>query len=241
MAGIFFRPEYMWSRKKILNILAASLVILSVSAWYCASETPKGRLLFKRAKVYPQSIQYYNTVQKHRYMAEKGLQSEIVMLGNSITYEGAWSELMQGLEIANRGIPGDRVEGMIRRLPSVVALKPRTVVIMAGINNILQNETAYDVAQKYIILIDSCRTFAETIVCSTLLTAGYTSANDEVVELNTIISQYCNEQHICWIELNALLAPDGILRDEFTYDGLHLTAEAYDVWTRELAPHLLKK
>lgn len=228
----------MFSCKAIIWILSIALAGTVAGIVIMLSFTTKGQSILRRMQAFPQGIQYENTIKTHEFMANSGYSAEIVFLGNSITYEGPWTELFPGVRIANRGIPGDRIEGMIRRLGNVKALNPKTIVIMAGINNLLQNEMAEDVAKKYITLIDSASGDAEIIVCSTLMTVSFSEINEQVQELNGIISRYCSERGIVWIDLNSRLAPDGPLQSKYSYDGLHLTIQGYAVWKEMLLPHL---
>ncbi len=232
--------RYMLSYKTMVWILSVTLIIITVFVIFLLMFTSKGQYLLRRIKAFPQGIQYTNISEKYQFMAENGYHTDVVMFGNSITYEGQWNELLPEIKIANRGIPGDRIEGMLRRLPTIEALKPSKIVVMAGVNNLLQNEMADDVARKYIQLIDSASKFAEVIICSTLLTETYPYVNGQIEELNEYISKYCSEKGIRWIDLNCHLAPGGNLRRQFTYDGLHLTNEAYAIWTQELLPYLTK-
>ena len=63
-------------------------------------------------------------------------QFDIVMLGNSITEQIDWNELLGRNDIANRGISGDITEGMLLRMDSVLKLKPSLCFFMGGVNDI---------------------------------------------------------------------------------------------------------
>lgn len=230
----------MFSCKAIIVILSIALATTILFGIFAFGFTSSGQNILRRIRAYPQGIQYENTIKTHEFMANSGYSVEVVFLGNSITYEAPWTELFPGIRIANRGIPGDRIEGMIRRLGNVKALSPKKIVIMAGINNLLQNEMADDVAKKYITLIDSASGASELIICSTLMTASFSEINDQVQELNNIIAHYCREKGIVWIDLNTQLAPDGPLQNKYSYDGLHLTIHGYAVWQEMLQPYLLR-
>ena len=44
---------------------------------------------------------------------------KIVMLGDSITDEGQWDELLNNSKVQNRGISGDTTDGVLDRLDSI--------------------------------------------------------------------------------------------------------------------------
>ena len=52
---------------------------------------------------------------------------EIVFLGNSITEQGRWSEIFNNKHIVNRGIGGDRTDGVLFRLTEVISSKPQKI------------------------------------------------------------------------------------------------------------------
>src|SRR5262245_31960720 len=62
--------------------------------------------------------------------------SDIIMLGNSITDYAQWNELLQVNEVRNRGISGDITYGILERLDEVTEGKPAKVFVLIGINDI---------------------------------------------------------------------------------------------------------
>src|SRR5689334_15360465 len=60
----------------------------------------------------------------------------IVFLGNSITERGAWSELLPGQPIMNRGIGGDNTFGVLARLERVAKAQPKKLFLLIGINDL---------------------------------------------------------------------------------------------------------
>ncbi len=63
-------------------------------------------------------------------------ESDIIMLGDSITDEGEWTELL-GLNVKNRGISGDTIERILHRLDTILESKPKQVFLMIGINDLI--------------------------------------------------------------------------------------------------------
>ena len=52
--------------------------------------------------------------------------TDVVMLGDDfIEYAGDWNVLLRARHIRNRGIAGDNIEGVARRVTSVTAGKPK--------------------------------------------------------------------------------------------------------------------
>ncbi len=169
--------------------------------------------------------------------------ADVVMLGNSITAGVEWSELLGRPNILNRGIGGDNLVGFLHRLEYVLPLRPKVCFVMGGINDLYAGYTADQVFRNYTALLDSLRGASIIpIVQSTLHVSPRWRLADErnpqVARLNELLSTHCREHGLTFIDLNARLSEGGRLRDEFTTDGVHLTARAYAVWGEVLEPEL---
>jgi lysophospholipase L1-like esterase len=163
--------------------------------------------------------------------------ADTVMLGDSITALAPWNGIFVGKSIANRGIPGDTIQGVRARLGTIIQMNPRKVFIMAGINNLIAGFSAEQVLAIYVDAVRVLRSAGpQVFVQSTLLTAAnFTPAvNPAVRELNEGLRRFCSDERVCtFVDLNAHLAPDGYL--PVTFDGLHLTPAGYARWRDEIA------
>ena len=62
---------------------------------------------------------------------------------------------------------------------------------------------------------------------------------EEVERLNEALRAVAAERGLTYVDLYpAFLAEDGSLRDELTFDELHLNGDGYREWARWLEPHL---
>lgn len=171
--------------------------------------------------------------------------ADVVMLGNSITYGINWNELLGRDKIVNRGINSDIVEGFLNRIEYVIKLHPKLCFIMGGINDIY-NDTPVDLNfQHYKKIIEILKENNITpIVQSTLYVSikwhGYEDKNPEVRKLNELLYEYSKENEVDFIDLNLRLSRNGILIEKYTRDGVHLNAEGYKIWCKEV-DNVLKK
>ncbi|GHY03090.1 Lipase/acylhydrolase family protein [Vibrio cholerae] len=153
---------------------------------------------------------------------------DVVFLGDSITNAGRWSELFPLEKVANRGIGGDTSEGILKRVDQVIALNPVSVYLMFGINDIARGTENTEIFSNYKNIISKLQNSGiKVIVQSTLLT-DRDDFNTKVNGLNTLLSDYSSQQGIDFIDINSVLAPDGLLLN--SYDGIHLNADAYLAW-----------
>lgn len=169
--------------------------------------------------------------------------ADVVFLGNSITFGGNWSELLGRDRIINRGIGSDNIPGMLRRLSQVYKLEPALCFVMAGINDLYTDADADTVFKRYVQLIDSLRAHSIAPVIQSTLHVNpkwkrTEEKNPQVARLNTLLKKYSADNALAFIDLNAVLSEDGVLKSEYTTDGVHLNAAAYQVWRDALEPVL---
>ena len=75
--------------------------------------------------------------------------NSIVFLGNSLINNFELAELFQNLKIKNRGISGDKIDGVINRLDPIIRLKPNKIFIEIGINDLGYRSNKDVVLTKY--------------------------------------------------------------------------------------------
>ncbi|MDP4115336.1 MAG: GDSL-type esterase/lipase family protein [Bacteroidota bacterium] len=172
-------------------------------------------------------------------------QFKIVMLGNSITHGGNWPMLLNRNDVAERGVVSDVLTGFYKRVQEIYKLKPKIIFTEGGINDIYNNDSAEIVFGNYKKLIeDILMRNIKVVVQSTLYVSSkynhYAEKNKVVSELNALLKQYCKEKQIEFIDLNPLLSPEGTLKSEFTYDGVHLKGPAYLLWAEQVNGYLTK-
>jgi len=161
--------------------------------------------------------------------------ADVVMLGNSLTYNVNWNELMGRTSIVNRGIASDITEGYLHRLDAVVKLKPRLCFIEGGINDIYAGVPVDLIYANYKRIVEELKRNAIVpIIQSTLYVSprwhDYQTNNRSVKRLNAHLRQYAATNGIEFIDLNKALGADDVLDDSLTYDGVHLNAQGYALW-----------
>ncbi|WP_158000855.1 GDSL-type esterase/lipase family protein [Pseudoalteromonas sp. TB41] len=197
---------------------------------------PYNQIKSIKAKLLSESDIEKSIIHSSHYMSHlslfKGLSNEydVVFLGDSITYFGLWNEAFIDKKVANRGIGSDTSEGILNRVDQVLAMNPKTVYIMFGINDIANGEKVEDIFKRYKnivnILIESK---IEIVIQSTLLTSK-DNWNIKVNQLNKYLFDWSKDNGYVYIDLNEKLAPSGSLTTDASYDGVHLKAEMYLKW-----------
>jgi lysophospholipase L1-like esterase len=161
-------------------------------------------------------------------------QTNIVMLGDSITEAASWKELLVNYNIINRGISGDVTKGFIERLDTIYKLNPEYVFIMGGINDIGKGYGVTTIFNNYKIIIENLKKEnIKPVVQSTLFT-NIPWKNKQVKELNTLLEQYCKINKINFINLNEYLSKNDKIIDKYSNDGIHTNSYAYKIWRNEI-------
>lgn len=215
--------------KKILLFILLTVVPV-------AAQTAYDSLYLKNPK-------YKNRIAE--FESTKTTSAPVVFLGNSITFGGDWNTLLGRDSIINEGIVSDNTPGMLRRLHYAYRLHPKLCFLMTGINDIYADAPVEKIFENYTKIIDTLRMHdIIPIVQSTLHVNPKWKRtevkNPEVKKLNALLSEYCSANSITFIDLNEKLSQNGVLKDEYTTDGVHLTPAAYAVWKELIIPILLQ-
>jgi lysophospholipase L1-like esterase len=159
----------------------------------------------------------------------------VALLGDSITQGGLWANYFPAQRVLNLGISGDTTEGMLLRLGPLLAAKPPKIFVLAGINDLLRGRSADDVFGTYRQILSELdgpkrRIYVESTF--QVRPPANVAVNDKVVRLNTMLRQLCEQpaSHCTFVDMNNVVSQGGLLRQEFTVDGLHLNQAGYEAW-----------
>ena len=84
-----------------------------------------------------------------------GHQYDVVFIGDSITDAAEWEDLFPSLKIANRGIKGDRTDGVLERMDSIYSTNAGKAFIMIGVNDFGNGAKVNDVVENYKRIINN--------------------------------------------------------------------------------------
>jgi lysophospholipase L1-like esterase len=172
----------------------------------------------------------------------KANEKRVVFMGNSIT-EG-WikkdPDFFSGKSYINRGISGQTTPQMLLRFQAdVIALKPKVVVILAGINDIAGN-TGPSTLEMIEDNISSMSVLAKSagikVILSSVLPAydfpwrpGLSPA-EKVVALNKWIQNYASKNGFIYLDYYSPMVDDRKgLKAEYTTDGVHPNEKGYKI------------
>lgn len=179
--------------------------------------------------------------------------TRVVFMGNSIT-DGWWntdSLFFQNNRYIGRGIGGQTTAQMLVRFRAdVIDLQPKAVVILAGTNDIAQNN-GYIAPENILGNIISMAELAkanniDVVLCSILPAYEYgwrkgLEPADKIIALNKMIKEYADRHNLTYVDYHSALkdARNG-LPEKYSKDGVHPTMEGYKVMERLISEALEK-
>lgn len=186
----------------------------------------------------------YNKLAKSRCV-------EAVLMGNSITDN--WAKFHPKFFAENnfvgRGISGQVTSQMLCRFQSdVIALRPKMVIIMAGTNDIAQNN-GYISHEHILQNIQSMCELAKQnkirpVLCSCLPAAAFKwrpemKPAEDIKRLNEMIQEYAKANKIKYIDYHSALVDEhGGLPEKYAADGVHPNMDGYAIMEQILLNNL---
>lgn len=175
--------------------------------------------------------------------------NEIIFLGNSITDGAEWFELLGNNRCRNRGISGDITAGVLLRLDAVTKLKPSSIFIMIGINDISRNVTVDSVMVNYRMILEQIRketpgtkVFVESVLPVNAGVGRYPALQNKtevIMDLNLRLRDLASEFGHTYVDLFSVMADaQNQLPRKYSIDGLHLTYEAYRIWVETIRKYI---
>lgn len=169
-------------------------------------------------------------------------EKRIVFMGNSITesWKSLDSAFFSDPSYINRGISGQTTSQMLLRFrQDVIALEPNVVVILAGINDIAQNNGPMTLEETFgniVSMAELARANHIRVVLSSVLPAydfpwrrGLEPA-EKIVKLNAMIEAWCKKNKVVYCDYYPLMVDERKgLSAQFTYDGVHPDLAGYKV------------
>lgn len=225
--------------KRLLFILSVVLnVVLMATLYYVAivkTDFSKRMLAKINHKAYvPERMDHDCVMSWNNCVMKLDMEVDVVFLGDSETAGGDFQKAFPDVRSINLGYIGEDVKGMLRRVDAIKAVNPKKVFLMAGING-LQQQTMDEFEYWYAALVDAIRNAvpeAELSIESILPVTGYSDYcdNGKIREANIVLQRLAAERNIRYIDIYNAYEQGGALPDEMSYDGLHLTEEAYALW-----------
>jgi acyl-CoA thioesterase-1 len=222
-----------------MKIIRLALLLVGLTPMGLAAQTPAPAAPTQQ-QLDSANVAKYHDANIHLAPPAAG-EKRVVFFGDSITE--AWAgdpNFFPGKSYIGRGISGQTtVQMLIRFQDDVINLHPAVVVILAGTNDIAENngpitleaieanlETMAKLAQANGI---------KPILCSVLPAFDYPwhpglHPDQKIPELNRLIEAYCAQNHVVYLDyFPALVDARHGMRPELSKDGVHPNSTGYAV------------
>ncbi len=188
-------------------------------------------LLFTSALLKAEAPYNYPFYQKELQEIKQMKASKLIFLGDSLTHRHNWSNF----KASNMGIDGDTTDGVLRRLH--LSSKAETIVLMIGVNDILQKTSMQKIQKNYSKILSSFKKEQKIYLISVLpvIDDRQTKAiNQDILSLNRWIKTEAKKQGFNYLNFHPKFLLNRGLHPSFTTDGIHLTSKAYKLWEKLL-------
>ncbi len=187
---------------------------------------------------------------------------KVAALGDSITHGGGavsvppgclmydWESYSQ-VPVKNLGYSGNTVEDMDERFErDVLPFSPKVLVIMGGVNNYRQGDSAWHIIHMLAVMRDKCNAYGIIPVFATVTPIQ----PERMAQLDTIeapaegwllqqqrLNEWLRSQPYAVDITPALTNNEGCLRAELTTDGLHPDQQGKRIIGETISRYLLQK
>lgn len=166
----------------------------------------------------------------------------IAMVGDSITEQGDWADLMPGDNAVNFGISGDTSAGVLKRLVQVREAQPSTVLLMIGTNDLGNHDLAVpEIGDNVEAILEELMTFVDPhdIYVQAVLPRD-PSFTSRVRALNERLMHEAYMRGMWFVYLDEAFWDESWtqLDPTVTDDALHLNEAGYERWVAFLQPYL---
>ncbi|MEM8899090.1 MAG: GDSL-type esterase/lipase family protein [Bacteroidota bacterium] len=168
--------------------------------------------------------------------------TRILMLGDSITAGGHWNLWTGRADIRNEGIGGASSKSTLNRFdrelwPPEISL----CFLMIGANDIAGGIPISQVTDNIELILEGMASRNIEVVLQSVLfvsaeVVDHENRNLQIQTLNEQLKVLADERELQFVDLNELLAPQGILINRYTQDGIHLMEDGYKVWLSQILP-----
>jgi lysophospholipase L1-like esterase len=181
---------------------------------------------------------------RHTYLNELALRwarhspPKFALLGDSLTDNGSpWglrltSSPAGAVAVARGGATSWQIEEL---LPRALELKPANIVVTAGTNDVASPD--YDLEKSVTRITGLVRAAGATgahVIFTLPPPAADVARSEKTRILGNHVAAALRGSDVSIIDLWPMLSARGVIRQEYTVDGIHFTEGAYKVWATEI-------
>jgi lysophospholipase L1-like esterase len=165
--------------------------------------------------------------------------TQILLLGDSLIADHDWQSRMPSYKVKNFGVPGVMASDLLAALPDIKnqAKYADVIMVMVGTNDLLNGNSEFiNTLKKIFVQLSHDFPTAEILVNSLFPMQLPNMEDYTIPNLNCHIEAFTMQTGCCFLDTHRRLIDSD--QPIFQEDGVHLTEEAYEIWTRALLEHI---
>lgn len=158
-----------------------------------------------------------------------------VFIGTSLTAGFPVRREFKSDTVRNVGVSGSKSAFILGRFKTILKHRPRKIFIEAGVNDINFNVRLDTFITNMSTVIQLARRSSARIYIQSILPTRWPRINGLIPTWNAKLKQLCIENNVPFIDLYPHFLDDkGMLDNDLTTGGIHLTAAGYYVWRKQI-------
>ena len=224
-----------WKKSKIITLTSIlAVLMIGIIVFLCFVPTIQART--EQNKYYNKRVEVFKLENKE--LSAVSTKADVVFVGDQITENYKLAYYLENVAAVNRGIKGDTVAGMTKRLKvSAFELNPKILILQFGTNKLGNVMKDIEPMLKYIKENLQANVFVQSI----LPTNGkYDDRNEKIVEINKNIEKLAKDYGFVFIDIHSQFynIDDKQMAKNYTDDGLTLNSKGYSRLTEFLKPYI---
>lgn len=173
----------------------------------------------------------------------------VLFVGSSSIRLWKLEESFPDISVANHGFGGSQLSDSVKYFERIVSpLRPREIVVYAGDNDIAGGKSPEQVHADFLEFVGKVR--EQLPECRKVIYIAVKPSTkrwhlaEQMQEANRLISETCAKHDVtAFVDIwSPMLRSDGTPNpDLLVEDGLHLSVEGYELWTRLVRERLTRK
>jgi len=169
-------------------------------------------------------------------------ENDIVVMGASIMRYAEWNELISQAPLKNRAVAGFTSEDVLLLLPAITQHNPGKIILMVGFNNLNRTGNVDKLVDSYRNImrhVEGVTSKTKLIILSITPVkdnvSQFDNINSKILMANKKIKTLCINSRCTYLDVyKSLLDANGELHSKYTYDGIHLNGDAYEILSDKL-------
>jgi lysophospholipase L1-like esterase len=160
-----------------------------------------------------------------------------LLVGDSIT---EWNPI-EDRRVVNFGFAGHTTGKLLKELEGKSFEGITSVFLMIGVNDLHFGETFEKSISNYLRIVEKLKMVSDDLYCMSILPTRESCLNKKIKEFNREIRVTARNFEVNYLGIYELFLRDGVLREDYSLDFVHLNEKGYQVLNGELGKIFNKK